>query len=597
MTALRPPDGQAPGPRPTEPRLTAPTAEHPIDTAQPSTDRRPTTAGARTTGARIPAQSGAAPAGGLAGPRPRRALLALPPLFALLFGLWGITRQGTLWRDEAVTVDLGQRSLSSLLATLEHYDVVHGFYYLFMHGVFALFGDSLLALRLPSVLAITAATAGVALLGHRLAGLRAGLLAGGVFVLLPLVQWHAQEGRSYALVCALVVWATWIFVRALDRPALDARARLLWCAYALLALTACLLHEFAVLAVLAHAVTLWRSNAPRPMRRAWLVASACVVVGLAPLAVFSVGQSALVDWISGPQPGVLIAYGIGAVLGFTRAAVPVRPRSGPAPSFPSARRRLARSLKLFEQGRETSAAPQRAQGPPSGRTTGNSAQAPGPVTLQGLALPLMLLPTVLLLALSPVKALFVDRYVLYGMAGLALLAGAALERAWQAATRHPAKHRRHALAAGASLVALVALVPVGLMVRSPESRVDNMTAIADEVRKVAKPGDGLLFMPARRRIWAADEPEAFRGLRDLALAQTPDASRSLYGVEHPVEDLPAELRTAERIVALQDPAGDPLDRTPEEKAKREVLQDSFEECGATEVQGARVAVYARPGKC
>lgn len=69
------------------------------------------------------------------------------------------------------------------------------------------------ATRLPSVLATGTAVAGMALLGRRLAGPRAGLFAGVVFALEPSVQFFAQEGRSDPMVCALVVWATYVLVR------------------------------------------------------------------------------------------------------------------------------------------------------------------------------------------------------------------------------------------------------------------------------------------------------------------------------------------------------------------------------------------------
>lgn len=179
----------------------------------------------------------------------------MPGLSALLVGVWGIRRQDTLWGDEAVTSAVAHRTVSQIWHTLGHIDVVHGLYYLLMHGVFTLWDGGLVALRLPSVLAVAAAAVGIARLGQRLATTRAGLLAGLVFPLLPPVQRYAQEGRSYALVCALVTWASCLLVGALSRP-----RRRGWVAYGAVMLTACLLHELAALTLLAHGVTAFRAR-------------------------------------------------------------------------------------------------------------------------------------------------------------------------------------------------------------------------------------------------------------------------------------------------------------------------------------------------
>ncbi|MBI0301286.1 glycosyltransferase family 39 protein, partial [Streptomyces sp. PRKS01-29] len=178
-----------------------------------------------------------------------------PAGLALALGLWGIRRQNSMWRDESTTYQVAHRGVADLWRLLGQADVVHGLYYLFMHGVFALWDGGLVALRLPSVLAMAAAAAGVGLLGRRLAGPRAGLAAGLLFPLFPAVQRYAQEGRSYALVCAAVVWATHLLLSAVARP----RKRT-WTGYAAVAALACLLHEFAILAVLAHGVALYRAR-------------------------------------------------------------------------------------------------------------------------------------------------------------------------------------------------------------------------------------------------------------------------------------------------------------------------------------------------
>ncbi|MFD5558133.1 hypothetical protein ACFWIA_30385 [Streptomyces sp. NPDC127068] len=446
----------------------------------------------------------------------RRVVALAPAALACALGLWGIRREGTLWGDEAVTHAMALRSVPEIWQTLTTVDAVHGLYYLLMHGVFEVFGPGLLALRLPSLLGICATATAVALLGRRLAGPRAGLLAGLVLPLLPDAQRYAQEGRSYALVCALVAIGTLL---------LDERR---WRAYAVVMLAACLMHEFAVLALVAHGVTVRGTRS-----RGWALAALAVGAVLSPLVVHSTTQSAQVDWIAAPDTGDLVFFATLVLVGWL------------------------------------------------------CARTPGGARVRAVALPLLTLPMGLLLAVSFVHPLFVDRYVLPYLVGLALLLGAALDHHWSGVT---------ALAAtGAAVASLIVLGPA---LRSPESRKSDVTAVSELVRSTARPGDGILFTPMQRRAWTLAHPEAVAGLTDLSLRSSPRASHTLYGVE----DSPTEIRDRllhheGRVVVVQDREGGAPDATAGEAMKRAVLADFFTLCTERTANQARVGVYVRNGDC
>ncbi|MET8825137.1 glycosyltransferase family 39 protein [Streptomyces sp. NPDC004610] len=451
----------------------------------------------------------------------------VPAAVSLALGLWGVRRGGTLWRDEAVTYDMARRALPDLWGTLGGADAVHGLYYLLMHALFRLTGDSdpLLVMRLPSVLATAVACGTLALLGLRLAGPRTGLAAGLTFALLPPVQRYAQEGRSYALVCALVIGATYLLARAAATG-----SRRTWAGYAAVLLTACLLHEFAVLVLLAHAVAV-----PARARRAWLTAALPVCALLTPLVLLSVGQSEQVAWIGGIEGGAVAGFAGMSAVGVLCAA-------------------------LLRRGR------------------------PSPGGLPALSLALLVVPPSVLLLASLAKPLYVDRYVLYSQAGAALLIGAVLGRA----------RPRVLLVAGA---AVLALVPYSLHLRTPDSRLDDVTAISDTLRAAGRNADGVLYLPGRRRVWTLADPSSVAGLRDLALASGPAASRTLYGTETDPATLRARLLATPRVLAVSDPQGQPLDQTPLERTKREVLATAFEPCGEWGLRGARVVLFVRVGGC
>ncbi|MFF8959064.1 hypothetical protein [Streptomyces sp. NPDC014894] len=461
-----------------------------------------------------------------------RTVVLAPAALMLVLGAWGIRRGGTLWGDEAVTYDMAQRSLPEIWRTIASVDAVHGLYYVFMHAVFAVAEPGLVALRLPSVLAMCATAAGVALIGRRLAGPRAGLLAGLVLPLLPVVQRYAQEGRSYALVCALVTGGTLLLLRRR------------WGAYAAVMLAACLLHEFAVLTLAAHGVSLWwRPAAGRPdvpgagsrriPPRGWTAAALGVTAALAPLAVFSTTQSGQVEWISSPKGGQLAAYAALALLGWACAL------------------------------------------------------APGGAAVRAVALPLLVMPPALLLAVSYLHPLFVDRYVLPYVIGLTLLLGAVLDRCWSPV-----------LALASAAAALATLICFGPYLRSPESRKSDVGAVAKVMAEAGRPGDGLLFTPARRRAWTLLRPEAVGHLTDLSLKESRRASDTLYGTELSPAEIRARMLDHDgRLVVVQDLVGQPLDAVEAEEVKREVLRTRFTLCEERTVSEARVGVYARDGDC
>jgi mannosyltransferase len=472
----------------------------------------------------------------------------------LVFGLWGIQRQGSMWSDEAVTYDAAHRSVPELFNMMGHTDAVLGLYYLFMHVVFTVFGGGMVVLRLPSVLAMAAAAAGIGLIGRRLIGTRAGLLAGCAFPLAPIVQWYAQEGRPYAIVVALVTWSTLLLLNAVD----DGSKRT-WVAYGVVTTLACLFNEFAVLALLAHGMTLLLARVPRSISRKWAVAGACVIVMLSPLALASWQQREELSWLTGFQWHSLWAFPQLALIGLLSSLAPVRSK--------------------------------------------------GCIQLRTLALPMLLLPTALLVLVSyTLTPLYVFRYVLYFTIGAALPFGAALDWVWRTAGAgaRPVVRRLVSLVLVTSLlIAVIELAPnwssrfFWSWQRTAVSHGDDMNATARAVGRLNAPGAGLLFIPRRLRISKETSPADFRGLVDLALAQDARTSGTLYGAELPASQIRARLLAAKRIIVVYNdpPLDQPPDKIAQEVVKRETIAQHFSACRSTELTGIRITLYATPGSC
>jgi mannosyltransferase len=472
----------------------------------------------------------------------RRSLLVwlIPFLWTVALGLWGLSRQRSVWRDEAATWQVALRPTGEIVHMLEHVDVVHGLYYLFVHGLFECFGPSTTVLRLPSVLALAVGAACVAALGQRLAGDPAGLGGGLAFGLLPSVQFYLQEGRPYALVAAGAGLSTLLLV-AMLRGRRDRWAY--WALYGCAVLVCGLLNWLSLLILPAHSATLAWARVARGTWVRWAVSSAASTAGVAPLILFSRAQSGQVSWIPPLTwhmligPAVLLAIaGLGTLLD--------RPRRG----------RL-------------------------------SAAAVG--------LPLLAVPQLGLVGISLFKPLFVDRYVLFSLLGLALMIGVVLGALVRAVSRRSSSASRWVLPAAVAAASL-ALLPQALAKRSPQSRVDDVLAAAERVERLKEPRDAVLFVPAARRDTGLVSPHAFAGLRDIALAETPERSGTLKGVEWDPARIRTEMLAQQRIILVTDavegprPTGSARDRT-----KISTLRTHFTPVADERVRGRRVTVYER----
>ncbi|MFF2718878.1 glycosyltransferase family 39 protein [Streptomyces sp. NPDC058011] len=477
-----------------------------------------------------------------ASPSPSSRLVrSVPALWTLALGLWGLSRQDSVWRDEAATWQVAGRSTAEITDLLGNVDVVHGLYYLLMHGLFELFGPGTAVLRLPSVVAMAVAASCVAALGHRLAGPWAGLGGGLALGLLPAVQFYLQEGRPYALVAAGAGISTLLLVTLLE-----GRGRAVhWMAYGGTVALGGLLNWLSLLILPAHLASLLWSRAGRDTGRRWTAAAVAAVACVLPLVLFSRSQSAQVSWIPPLTWHMLIGPAILLAIGGAGA--------------------------LLERPR-----------PRTGRL---SAAAVG--------LPLLAVPQLGLVGLSLIQPLFLDRYVLFSLLGLALLIGVAIGAAVRAVARRRPRAAPWVLPV-VMAVAVAALLPQSLAKRSPASRVDDVLAAAADVRRMRSPGDVVLFIPAARRDTALVSPDAFAGLQDIALAESPEESATLKGTEARPDRIRSAMLAHHRILLVTDaPGGARPPATARDRMKRSVLRNHFRVTADGHARGRRVTVYER----
>jgi mannosyltransferase len=482
----------------------------------------------------------AAPAGPAAGPaasgsrRPSLAGLygAIATVAATMavLGWWGLARRDSMGNDEVATRWAALLPLHELFRLLSHVDAVHGLYYLLMHPWVAA-GSTPAILRIPSVIAMMVAGALTVLLGRQLTGsVWAGLIAGLVMVLTPAISFYAQTARSYAMVLACVVGTTMALLSALRAEAAGlASVRRRWAGYAVLVALGAYLNEMTLLVLAAHGITVLLARPGQPVVRRWLAAGIAGAVLAIPILALSLIEHGAIGWIGYPnwpaiRPLLDDYFGTTAVA-ILLLAVCIVPALLPV--------------------RE--AWPQRFGGQP-----GPTAPLPwwrsGGVSLPSVALPLLLGPAILLIAESLVlKPLYVDRYVLYGEAGAALLAGGGAYRigGWL----RDAAARRRGIPAGQAAGGWRALAWVpglvlcaGLLVfqlgpqqhiRTPGSRAYDFGGPSHYIGANARKGDGILYFGTLYRKAELGYPGDFPDTTDFAMAESPRKAGNFRGRDKP----------------------------------------------------------------
>jgi mannosyltransferase len=428
----------------------------------------------------------------------------IPVLVVVVAGAWGLGRFGSMGNDEVATRWAALLSLRELGHLVRHVDAVHGLYYLVMHW-WVVVGSSPTVLRIPSVIAMALAAGLTAVIGRRLTGSGwAGLFAGLIMASTPSITFYAQTARSYAMVLAAVLAATLALLHALAAEQAGARhlANRWWIGYGALVALSAYLNEMALLALAAHAATLLLERYRREILKRWALTAGSAIVLVLPLLALSVRQHAAVSWIARPDLASLRTlfrdyFGAG-----TAASLIV----------------LACAIIAVVPG-------------PTGWRRPTAAN--GEATLLSVAIPLLCVPAGLLLLESVIAPpLYVDRYVLYGEAGAALLAGAGAYRLGQWFA-DGARRPYLTFGPGAAICVLALLLQLGPQhfIRTPQSRQFDFGGPSRYVAARAQPGDGVLYSDTLFRKAELGYPADFTKVTDFAVASTPLQAGNFRGTD------------------------------------------------------------------
>ena len=541
--------------------------------------------------------------------RPLAERLLVPGIPGILGLITGVYHLGVppLWRDEAATKAIASRPVGQILATMPHDDVVHGAYYLVVHVFIRLFGSANGALRLPSAIAAAVACAVTALVAQRLAAgagrpagpsgsaALTGVTAGAVLALLPAMIRYAQEARSYAIVTMLAAIATYLLLRAID----GGRPRG-WAAYGVAVFLTGLFNIFGLLIVVAHGLTLLvagrgardardardeRDERDRggPVRAAGAVgvpgagtdATGTTGMGSTAMGPTAMGPTAMgptATWTPGTGTTAARYYGSD----FPSPAAP-EPRGRRLPGVPfgwivaglvavlllvplvaeayAQRNALSWMTATASVGRDAVALTHLWAGSPglvwpvfglaALGVVASLIAGPRSLSPATVALPWLVAPPAILLAVSTTHPVYDQRYVEFCLPALAICVSSGIAWLWRLAALALGRLSRGGAASGrgplawlaclpaiAAAVALaVALQPADAVVRQPSYRPDDLEYEAQLIAANYAPGDIVFFIPMNDRIVSMPFPGPWQKLRDIALADSPASSDTLYGTD------------------------------------------------------------------
>jgi mannosyltransferase len=498
-----------------------------------------------------------------------------------VLGLWGLARSQSMGNDEVATHWAASLSLRELAHLLNNLDAVHGLYYLLMHYWMTL-GSSPTVMRIPSVISMTAAAAMVATIGSRLTGSGwAGLFAGLIMAVTPTISFYAQTARSYALVFACVLGSTLALLHAMNAEApggTGGRVARRWLVYAALVTLGGYLNELSLLVLAAHAITVLLARYGLRAAAHWAAAAAGGALLVTPLVVISHREDRAIGWLTPPGSTalrILFQDYFGAT---TVVAVVLLGCAVAAVLPPRGRWRL----RPGGAAAETGAKPEPAW------------WSRGGICLPSVAAPLLVVPAAALILESLVaRPLYVDRYVLYGEAGAALLAGAGIYRIgrWLGDVVNA---RALFWVPGAVLCVCALLLQLGPLqrVRTPGSRLFDFGGPSRYVGANARHGDGVLFFTAFYRKARLGYPRDFQNVSDFALAVPPVRAGTFRGIDKPFMVTRTLMLERQRIWVVGKPPSALLPAGPF-RAESLVLEHRFSLVAERHFRGIVVTLWRR----
>ena len=393
--------------------------------------------------------------------------LLLLALLAFAIRIAGLTAQ-SFWRDEVDALRFSAATPASLLSSFTRPGWNGPLFYVWLRFWVALVGRSEFAVRYLSLTLGVLATALLYRLGREWFSPRVGALTALLTACSPYMVWYAQEGKMYALLCALAIGTLLVYHRAVNSGHTH-----LWIVVVLLAWSTALVHIVGALIIplMAALLVVWWPVARRHRRKAFLALAAGILPGLValPWIVPYLLRGVDIGHYFVPLPGMVVTMLYAFSRGITAAG-------GLWPIGLALFGLL--SGTMLGSGTIVTSRPQ-ASFRDQMSLGGGSAERPSVLA----AWTWFLLPVLGLYLITLRVPLFVDRYLIWTGPAFYLLLARGLVQLW----------RRSAYLSVVCLAGMLALNCWAIWVQSTEPIKSDFRAAAAYVRQYRAPGEAILF--------------------------------------------------------------------------------------------------------